>query len=1067
MAGPYTGEVRACPSCGEANPDRFTDCAFCGAGLLEQSPVREERKVLTVVFCDLKDSTGLGERLDPEALGEVLDLYFTAMTRAIGRHGGSVQKFIGDAIVAAFGIPVLHEDDALRAVRAAVEMRQALTRLNRQLEAGYGTTLVTRTGVHTGEVVVREAVNEQQVLTGDTLNTAARLEQTAGENEILIGEPTYRLVREAVEVDAVPDLVLKGKSVPVAAYRLHLVVGDEQASRRHLAPIVGREDELALLTARFERAVTERRCQLATVLGEAGVGKSRLVRALIEAEEERALVLRGRCLPYGESITFWPFLAIVREAAGIGQDELGTAARASVEALSGDPEVARRVASALDWSDEELPVAELFWGIRELLEGLARTRPVVLVIDDVHWAAPTLLDLVEHLVERVVDAPILVVCTARPLMLESRPQWSDGPSADRLFLDRLPDDASARLIENMTGGLEVPPTLTTTILRAAEGNPLFVEQLVSMLIERGTLVQAGGRWQSSSDIGRLEVPPSIQALLAARLDMLDAAERGVVDPASVIGLEFPSVAVSEIAAPPVREETAAKLSSLTDKRLVRRETSADDENDYRFDHLLIRDAAYNGVLKRARAELHQRYAEWLEAAAGARERDEVIGYHLEQATAYRAQLGPMDRHAHSLATRASEKLASAGRRAFARGDLPAAVDLLRRAHGTLPADDMTRVWLVPDLAEALLEAGSFDVARDVLAEADGAGADTVSRCAAARAELVRLLVDLYAGNEDGWLERADEAVVRLIPVFEAADNHAGLTTAWRVRNLAHVTALRYDAGFEAAEHIIRHAEAAGDVRQQRRGAIAYAISALHGPTPVAEGIPRCEELIATVEGDRRTQGVIQLCLAQLLAMDGEIDRAREAYRSAETMLVDLGQGVLAASTSTDSAPVEVLAGNHALAAEQLRRDDAALERLGETYLRATVAGLLAQVLVATGELEEAEQAARRADELAGPDDVDAQVLWRASVGRCRAAQGRMEEAIALADEAVRLTDDVAAPMLRAQALADRAMVRAAAGRAAESAADFTEAIALHEAKGDRLGSEAVRKLAALGSAAPG
>ncbi|HEY6609295.1 MAG TPA: adenylate/guanylate cyclase domain-containing protein, partial [Candidatus Limnocylindria bacterium] len=734
--------MRACPSCGEANPDRFSACAFCGTALVERASAQEERKTLTVVFCDLKDSTKLGELLDPEPLGEVLDLYFTAMTRVLKRHGGSIEKFIGDAVVAAFGIPVLHEDDALRAVRAAVEMREALARLNLQLDSGYGVTLTTRIGVHTGEVVIRTAATDQQVLTGDTLNTAARLEQTAGAGEILIGEPTYRLVRGAVEVEAVPPLELKGKGEPVPAYRLHRVFGDEQSSRRHLAPLVGRTDELRALVEGFERAGATRECRLVTVLGEAGVGKSRLVRALVDSARDSATILRGRCLPYGESITFWPLLAIVREAAGIDQDEAGDAARAKVERLSGDPEVARRVASALDWSSEELPLPELFWGLRELLEGLARARPLVVVIDDVHWASPTLLELIDHLLERVSDAPLLVVCTARPTMLDTYPEWGSGAASTRIVLGRLADEASAELLANMTGGLELPDGVRAKVLEAAEGNPLFVEQLMSMLTDRGLLVQAGSRWEVAASLARLEIPPSIQALLAARLDGLDPDERGVVDPASVIGLEFPSVAVSEIAAPSIRDTTPARLAELVQKRLVREEISPDEVNDYRFDHLLIRDAAYGGVLKRSRAELHEQYADWLEASEGPQERDEVIGYHLEQATGYRGQLGPIDEHARALATRASDKLATAGRRAFARGDLPAAIDLLGRALETLPGDDPARVGLMPDLAEALLEAGEFDLALASLSSIDDAPDDSISQCAVARGRLVRLLVDL-------------------------------------------------------------------------------------------------------------------------------------------------------------------------------------------------------------------------------------------------------------------------------------------------------------------------------------
>ena len=1025
---------------------------------MDESPAQEERKTLTVVFCDLKDSTKLGERLDPEPLGEVLDLYFTAMTRVLKRHGGSIEKFIGDAVVAAFGIPVLHEDDALRAVRAAVEMGEALARLNVQLDSGYGVTLTTRIGVHTGEVVIRTATTDQQVLTGDTLNTAARLEQTAGAGEILIGEPTYRLVRGAVEVEAMPPLELKGKGEPVPAYRLHRVFGDEQSARRHLAPLVGRTDELRALVEGFERAAADRTCRLVTVLGEAGVGKSRLVRALIDSARDGATVLRGRCLPYGESITFWPLLAIVREAAGIDQDEAGEAATAKVERLCGDPEVARRIASALDWSSEELPLPELFWGIRELFEGLARDRPLVVVIDDVHWAAPTLLELIEDLRERVTEAPMLLVCTARPAMLDAHPEWGTGPSSTLVMLDRLPDDASAQLLANMTGGLEIPEKVRARVLRAAEGNPLFVEQLVSMLTDRGLLVQAGRRWEAS-DLARIEIPPSIQALLAARLDALEADERGVVDPASVIGLEFPSVAVTELAPAPIRDITPQRLDDLVRKRLVRQEHSPDEVNDYRFDHLLIRDAAYAGVLKRARAELHERFADWLEGSEGTRERDEVIGYHLEQAARYRAELGPMDDRGRTLATRASVRLGNAGRRAFARGDLPAAIDLLRRGRDTLPADDVVRIQLVPDLAEALLEGGEFNAARGLLAEMTAdATDDTATRCALARADLVGLLADLYSGHEEGWLARAHETVDRLMPVFEAAGNDVGLTSAWRVRNIAHVTGLRYDAGFEAAEHIIRHAEVAGDTRQQRRGALAYAIAALHGPTPVGEAIPSLEALLESVEGDRRTEAVIMLCLSQLLAMDDRIDRAREMYRAAQAMLDELGQSVLAASTSTDSAPVEAMAGDLRLAAEQLRRDDAALEELGEAYLRATVAGLLAGVLVASGDFTGAEEAAMRARDLAGSDDIDAQVLWQSSLARCYIVQGRTGEAVDLADAAVALTADVAAPMLRAQALTDRAVVRSAAGRPEECRRDVEAAIALHIAKGNRRGTQAVRDL---------
>ncbi|HSK93130.1 MAG TPA: adenylate/guanylate cyclase domain-containing protein, partial [Candidatus Angelobacter sp.] len=790
--------MQVCPGCGESSPDRFSECAFCGTPLSERSEAVEERKVLTVVFCDLKDSTALGESIDPEAMGEVLDLYFTAMTRVLKRHGGSVQKFIGDAIVAAFGIPVVHEDDALRACRAATEMLVALERLNRQLSAGYGIELAVRVGVHTGEVVIRRGSNDQELLTGDTLNTAARLEQAAGAGEILLGASTFRLVRDAIEVERLEPMALKGKADLVLAYRLLRVFGDEQSSRHHDAPMVGRDDEQRALIAAFGRAVDERRCVMLTVLGEAGVGKSRLVRSLIDAIEGEAAVFRGRCLPYGEGITFWPILSIVRDACEIGDTDPAEVAVAKLEAVADDPEVSRRVASALGWSDEEMPVAELVWGIREFLECLGRDQPLVVIVDDVHWAAPTLLELMEHLVETTADAPVLLLCTARPDMVEERPDWSDGAGASRLLLDRLPDHAAAQVIDNLLHGVELPDELRSVVIRAAEGNPLFVEQLVSMLIESGVLVQRDGAWSVTRQPEQIEIPPSISALLTARLDLLSAEERSVIEPASVIGLEFPSDAVRELVSEPIRQRVPEHLQRMERKQLVRAAGDADQAlDDHRFHHFLIRDAAYQRSLKRARADLHERFAAWLEHVdeehARPGEHDEIVGYHLEQAFRYRSQLGGVDDASSSLGGRAAGKLAGAGRRAFVRGDMPAAIGLLRRSVDVLPRHDPRRLALLPDLAEALMETGDFAAAAGVLDEAIEPAAVDANEPEVIRASLIRLLIEMYAGPDEGWSARVDKALAHAIPVFEVAGHESGLATAWRMRYGIEAAALRFDA----------------------------------------------------------------------------------------------------------------------------------------------------------------------------------------------------------------------------------------------------------------------------------
>ncbi|HUG47023.1 MAG TPA: adenylate/guanylate cyclase domain-containing protein, partial [Candidatus Limnocylindria bacterium] len=945
--------MQICPGCGESNPGRFRECAFCGQPLTQPRESREERKVLTVVFCDLKGSTSLGEQLDPESLSEVLELYFTAMTRVLERHGGQIQKFIGDAIVAAFGIPLLHEDDALRAVRAAVEMRDSLARLNVRLQTGYGVELQARIGVHTGEVLVRTAADGQNLLTGDTMNTAARLEQYAGEDEVLIGGPTYRLVRDAVEAEPLEPLELRGKAEAVAAYRMLRVFGDEQSARRHDAPIVGRDAELATLVAAYERARQERRPVLATVLGDAGVGKSRLVRALLEATAEEAAILRSRCLPYGEGITFLPLLGLVRDAAGIAVEDSPEVAAAKLQSAVGDQDISRRLASAFGWSKEALPVAEVFWAARGWLQVLSADQPAVVVIDDVQWAEPVLLELIEHLLAEAHGAPVLLLCTARPDMLERLPEWSESERASRLLLDRLPDEATGQVIANLVGGVELPADVTSQILRSAEGNPLYVEQLISMLVDGGLLARENGHWQARGSLSEIQVPPSIDALLTARLDRLAAEERQVIEPAAVIGLEFFSGALRDLVPEGSGEAVTAQLSGMQRKRLVRPATDSRlDLDDYRFHHVLIRDAAYGRALKRTRAQLHERFADWLEAwdrgERRAGEYDEIVGYHLEQAFIYGSQLGPTDEQTRSLGRRAADNLAAAGQRAFVQGDLPAAVNLLGRAVAALPELDPARLALLPDLAEATMETGDFERALEILRETETPEARAANEPAVARAELIRLLIDYYAGSEEAWGERVQAATASAIAIFEAAGDEVGLATAWRMRSGMEGSALRFDRAVSAAEKVVDHAQRAGDVRQERRGAVAYALSALYGPTPVQPALARCRELVAAVEGDRRSQGLILLCVAQLVAMTADIEQARTDYRAAQQMLVQLGHGVFAASTSLETARVELLAGDLQAAEELLRNDYAALESLGEKFVRSTIGALLARTLILKG-----------------------------------------------------------------------------------------------------------------------
>ncbi len=489
-----------CPSCGEENPARFRLCGFCGTPLAAPAPVQEIRKTVTIVFSDLKGSTDLGERLDPESLREVMTRYFDAMRAELQLHGGTIEKYIGDAIMAVFGLPVLHEDDALRAVRAAVGMQQALVRLNAELDRTYGVRLTNRTGVNTGEVVTGDSSTAQRLVTGDAVNTAARLEQAAPANEILIGELTFRLVREIVDVEQVEALELKGKAERVPAWRLLAVRRASARTGEDASPMVGRAHEMARLRGAFRDAVDDQRLAMVTIIGDAGVGKSRLTREFLASVQDEAFIVRGRCLSYGRGITFWPLVEIVRHAAGIEEDDPPERAVARILGLVGDQEITDRLAAAIGLSDAPVPLTEVFWSVQRLVEILSERGPAVVVFDDIHWAEPTLLELIEHLARAEMSVPVLLACTARNELLETRPTWGEGPRDERIVLGPLGDDQTGEMVEALLGRSGIAASIRRRVAAAAEGNPLFVEQLVSMLVDEGTVRRVDGDWRLADDV---------------------------------------------------------------------------------------------------------------------------------------------------------------------------------------------------------------------------------------------------------------------------------------------------------------------------------------------------------------------------------------------------------------------------------------------------------------------------------------------------------------------------------------------------------------------------------------
>jgi class 3 adenylate cyclase/tetratricopeptide (TPR) repeat protein len=1048
-----------CPGCGDENPLTFRFCSACGTSLARAAtaslPPREVRTTVTIVFSDLKGSTTLGEQIDSEALHEVKERYFSAMAAEITRHGGKVEKYIGDAIMAVFGLPRAHEDDALRAVRAAAGMQVALAKVNQDLIKRYGVALSNRTGINTGEVVANADPNAiQKLATGDAVNVAARLEQAAPENQIYIGDVTFLLVRDAVTVEPVEPLELKGKAERVSAYRLVSVSGIEGNARRIDTPIVGRDVELAALAAAYREACESRTARLVSVIGDAGVGKSRLVHELVERIATGARVLRGRCLPYGDGITFWPLVSMVAQAADIRDADSPDDACIKLLAVVGQPDVTERLASATGFTTATFPLGEINWATRKFFETLAAEAPLVVVVDDIHWAENAFLELLEHVRDAAVDATILLLATARHDLVEAHPDWGTRPNETKLVLGPLGDAASAQIVANVLGSADLPGAVVARIVAAAEGNPLYVEQMLSMLIDSGALHMENGRWVGADGKAEIPVSPTIHALLEARLEQLGRDVRATVEPASVIGLEFAQPAVESLLPDALRAVAGKHLATLTHMRFIRPAVSTDPDFVYRFNHHLVRDTVYRGLLKRARATLHVEFVHWADRVNAVRDRaleiEEVLGYHLEQAHHYLSELGPLDEEGMAIGRDAAKRLSNAAKRALARGDMHAAANLLQRATGLLPNDDPQRVELLPAFGQTLMSLGEFAQARTVLAEARTA-ADRISNDRIkASSQIVEMFVHLLSGRPGAWSEVALTTAHGVVPVLERESAHHELALTWRLIVLAHGIAGRYTLASEAAERSTAHARLAGDELLVAKNSVILAINALYGSTPVPQGIVQCERLIAGGLSDRQTESSIMCTLAQLKAMNGELEAARGLYRRGRATLRDLGQGVFAASTGLDLARVELHGGDLAIAEREVRTDYEFLARTGETYFLSTMAALLSRIVRDQGRDDEALTLSQIAEGATAVDDIESQALWRSIRAPIVARDGNIALAEELARTALEFVRRTEAHLLQADALTELATVLRIAGKPDQASRVIREAIALYSSKGDVL-----------------
>jgi class 3 adenylate cyclase/tetratricopeptide (TPR) repeat protein len=935
-----------CAACGTENPDGFRFCGNCGAALAPAEAPREVRKVVTVLFCDLTGSTELGGRTDPEALRATMRSYYDEMRRILERHGGTVEKFVGDAVMAVFGVPVAHEDDALRAVRAAWEMREAVPALG----------LAARIGVNTGEVVAGEG---DTLVTGDAVNVAARLEQAAEPGQVLVGAETRRLVRDAVECEAV-SVEAKGKGT-VDAFRLTAVDPAAPAVARRLDTLlVGRERELDALHQAAERSVRELSCHLFTLLGPAGVGKSRLVAEFLGDVD--AQVVRGRCLDYGEGITFWPVVEVLKQ--------LGS---------RGEPAIDRLAAGASSAN-------ELFLTIRRLLEEIARERPLVVVFDDIHWGEPTFLDLIDHIADLSRGAPILLLCIARPELLDERPGWGGGKlNATTLLLEPLSADETARLIEGLDGDIDAETR--ARIVETADGNPLFAEEMLA-------LARDGG------DIG---VPSTIHALLQARLDRLGADERTVIERGAVEGQVFHSSAVRELAPEAVRDGIEQNLVGLVRKELIRPDQPTfPDDDAFRFRHLLIRDAAYESLPKETRADLHERFGDWLAGHVELVELDEIVGYHLEQAARYRRELG---REEPELAGRAGEHLLRAGVAALGRSDLHAAQNLVGRAYELVPEHERGRAAYV--LADVSHSVGDFDRAFELLAPL----MDSADASLAARARILDTLLRILA-DPHGATERSHRLLAELVPRLEAQRDHEALARAYFLESMTYWLGSQAAPTVAASRKALEHARLVGDERT--RALAAHQVAAASGwgpasPDEQASVIAELEEHHADSPAGRYSA----LTLRSMRAMDeGDYAAAEELLDDLDARFAALGEQIWVDASQQARAWIAMSEGRFEEAKVHAENAYRSLIEMGATSYASTAGVLFAETLYRCGSLDEADAMAVEAEALGSAEDVANFVFGRGVRARIAADRGDLAAARRLADEALEYAQMTDFPIMR-------------------------------------------------------
>jgi class 3 adenylate cyclase/tetratricopeptide (TPR) repeat protein len=965
--------------------------------------VREQRKVVTVLFADVVGSTALAAQTDPEVVRSQMARYFKRITDIADAYGGTVEKFAGDAAMVVFGVPTVHDDDAERAVRAALDIRDGATEL------------AVRVGVNTGEAVTAAREDRQFMVSGDAVNVAARLQQGAEPGEVVVGSLTHQLTRTVIEYEPRPAVSAKGKPEPLVAFRAVRPRTTVPVQARGVAglqaALVGRGRELRLLLDTFARSAEDRRPHLFTLVGSAGVGKSRLVsEALSSLAASGARLLRGRCLPYGRGVTYWPLKEMLMPDTGIALADERDVALAKLdrwlgELLNSDPQrpaVRARLAvmMGLETPTVGMPDTpadrvdrEIGWGIRRYLEAVARGGPLIVVLDDLQWAEPPVIDLVEQLAERPVDVPMLLICIARPEFLEARRDWGSGkPNSTTITLDPLNPEETGTLISRLLEIEALPANLRAQIIERSAGTPLFCEEFIQMLIDDGRLVRDGASWRAMGQIDQIDVPHSIQAVLAARLDGLPDNEKGVLQAASVVGERFEMAQVRELVS---GTDPESSLQSLRRKGLVVGEDRDGDEMHFR--HLLIRDAAYASLTKSERATLHDRFGAVLEREAGdPQPLIEILAHHAERALTLSMELGIEAELLAPRARRALDWWLAAGDRAIARRDLTtvaAALQTARVAAGLLPDGGglPSRARLALIEAQRLMMIGDYADAARAAAEAAGLAEQAGLLRAVATARLTEAWIANWTGTES--LEGLDGAVQRAVDACRRAGDAAGEVEALHIGTNRLYGIGRLRESIEANERLLERARRIGDPAPTATILMQLARSeTMRGNLTIAARYREEAEALAAQTGLRNVALQAYLPRGTRLLVTGDLRGAEHVYRQFVDAAREAGVVQLQVAALRNVAYALFYQNLPAPAADALDQALALSESSGERWNRTELFALRARAALDLGDVPSAESFMNRALEVYREDDVTAISEVYHHLGMIRAAQRRDAEA---------------------------------------------------------------------------